>query len=48
MRGFLLGLVMGILLLPAAGLASAWLGLLPANANAVVPDWERDSSRATA
>jgi mono/diheme cytochrome c family protein len=42
MRGFLLGLVMGILLVPAAGLASAWLGLLPANANAVVPDWERE------
>lgn len=41
MRKFLLGFAVGILILPAAAIAAAWLGLLPTTANSAPPGWER-------
>lgn len=41
MRKFLLGFVIGILVLPLAALTAAWLGLMPVNANAQPRAWER-------
>ena len=40
MRKFLFGFLAGILVLPAAALVAAWLGLLPTAAKAVPPHWE--------
>jgi mono/diheme cytochrome c family protein len=41
MHRFLLGFVIGILTLPALALAMAWMGWLPALANAQPPGWEK-------
>jgi thiosulfate dehydrogenase len=40
MRAFLVGLVVGVLTLPAAISAAAWLGLLPVRADSKPPGWE--------
>jgi len=40
MRNFLLGLVIGVLVFPAAFLMSAWLGLIPVSADTRPPRWE--------
>jgi hypothetical protein len=41
MRKFVLGFVVGILILPAGFLLLAWLGVVPALANADPPGWEK-------
>ncbi|HYM41205.1 MAG TPA: cytochrome c [Steroidobacteraceae bacterium] len=40
MRNFLMGLVVGVLILPAAFLTAAWLGRLPVSADSRPPRWE--------
>jgi len=45
MRNFLLGLVIGVLVLPAALLIAAWLGLIPVSADTKPPRWETAVAR---
>ena len=47
MRKFVLGFVVGILTLPAGFLLLAWLGLIPALANADPPGWEKAFAQMT-
>ena len=47
MRKFVLGFVVGILILPAGFLLLAWLGVFPALANADPPRWEKAFAQMT-
>lgn len=40
MGKFLLGLIIGLLVIPVVALVAAWLGLMPVNANSHPPHWE--------
>lgn len=40
MRNFILGLAVGVLILPITLFLAAWLGLLPVNADTKAPHWE--------